>query len=164
MGGMVLLSSIIIGSVLALSNWLLPGSVLAWFASPSPMMELARLAMLGGLVSLAVVREYYQNTYTRALCAFLAVTLAWAGFYYFLDQTQYVFDSLFILLAGISFAIPAIQQSDEPDGIGRLIEAVLPGAVLAYQSRGQLPVQYLGYRSDIVDPSHRLVLASRPSH
>jgi hypothetical protein len=166
-GGLVLLSSIMIGLAISLSQWLLPGSVIAWFVSDSFIMETLRIIVLISLVALAVVREYYQNTYTRLADAAIGVLLLWTGTAYFMDNAQFIFDSLFMMAAGVSFAITAVQQSDEPEPLSslgnKLFEALMPGALLAYYSHLYQPSRTLSermrYRDDISETPHRLVLS-----
>jgi hypothetical protein len=165
MGGFILAGALAIGAVLLTGGHYDSDNMVMWFANPSPQMEAVRLAIVSGLVTLAVVREYFDNAYLRLVWTACAAGLLWTGITYFLYRTDYLIDSMFMLLAGIYFALGALQRAPEPIGVPRPIQALLPSAISMYYSRIRRPggqLSRLAQASDIRDVNHRLTLQRAP--
>jgi len=112
MRGCVLYGSIMIGLVLVTGQYLLPESVVAWFASDQSAVHAWRMAIVTGLLSLAIIHAHFHNLYLKFIWAVAAIGLGWCGGLYFLDNPSYVFDALLMLGASAAFGIHALLPAE----------------------------------------------------
>lgn len=158
-----------IGVSLVIGHWLLPDSLVMWFASQDAGMAFGRWLILLGLAVMATVRLYYDNRLVRTVWLLPGVGLVGLSYLYFMNNPAFVFDALYMALAGFCFLVAAIQTTQESVWpVAPLVYAWLHRFIMASVVESGLAVrrillstngtQILIRRRDIQQAGHRLII------
>lgn len=109
----IIVNAMFIGAVLVVSNLLFPNNMLNWFMSPEQGMLVVRVIVLAGLATLLALTALYDNRGIRAVWGAASVMLAWMAYQHFLNDAAFVFDSAYLALASVCFAIASLQTTQE---------------------------------------------------
>lgn len=137
-----------------------PDFIMMWFASPQAYVMQWREAIVVAVAVIISLYTYGSYWLARALAIPLAIICCWGGVEFFWAHSSYIFDSLFIMAAGVWAAATALQASGRLEAEGTPAWPVEPAqawrrARLYHRPYG---LSALLYRANIRDDSHVLVL------
>lgn len=170
MGKFITSAALIIGLALIAGERLFADHIVMWFASPDAVINNWRMIIAGGLLAVLFVQEFYDSVYWRLAWGIAAAVMFGSGFEFFLNNGQYVFDALFLVMSAIGLAIAALQPAaeplDKPAGLAyaqqRMTDLGRSARQLVRQGAGQLRLRPLDrlaswrYISDISAHKHRI--------
>lgn len=161
MGGIVLTGAILIGFMLVMGQHYLGDTIVIWLASADNFVALLRQIVLAALITLVIVREYFDNLILRTVWLVLAAGLVWGGVNFGLNNADYILDAMFMMSAGMCFAIAALQPAAEPIGRPEWSRHLSPAVLLSRLERRWLQHEQLlriPAAGHIRDDSHHLTL------
>ena len=171
MGRFVTVSTLLMGGVLIFCDWLFPESIVTWFTVTELQFDIVRgliIAMLAALM-LADAFSVVDNVNVRRVAGLVALSLVAGALRFGFEYPVYMLDVLFVLAAGICFALVALQREPEeapgmkPVRAARVpVHAAVPSVGMFERLREHSPRRRrlfpAAYISDIKDDSHRLTV------